>query len=158
MTTLQLAYNATTKVVKVQMPGDTPGTGFTDIGDIYHPNPRDELGENGTHVLFHHVRDELYKEGQLDMSIIDIQFKKVTGISTSPATATLAAAATQQLTTTVTPADASNRNLTYSSSNEAVATVNATGLITAVATGEATITVTSVDGSFTDTCVVTVSA
>jgi len=47
---------------------------------------------------------------------------------------------TQQLTVTVDPSDAA---VSYSSGNEAVATVNGTGLITAVGTGEATVTVTA---------------
>ncbi len=56
------------------------------------------------------------------------------------------------------PAEATNKNITWSSSNEAVATVDSTGLVTAVAPGSATITVTTEDGSFTDTCAVTVNA
>ena len=157
MPTSQLAYNATTKVVKVQMPGDAPGAGFTDIGDIIHTPVTDTLGSPTSHVLFHHVQDELYKEGQQNMQFVDIQYTKLTGLSTLPATVTKAAAATQQLTNTFTPATASNRNVTYTSSDPTKATVNATGLITAVATGTATITVTSEEGQLIDTCVVTVS-
>lgn len=81
----------------------------------------------------------------------------VTSVSLNPASASLAVGGTQQLTPTVLPANATNKNVTYSSSNTAVATVNATGLITAVANGTATITVTTVDGSKTSTCAVTVS-
>lgn len=157
MTMLQLAYNSTTKVAKFQMPGDAPGAGFVDLGDIHHPNPTDELGENGTHVLYHHVQEELYKEGHLDMSIVEIQFKKVTGLSIAPATSALAPAATEQLTPTVTPADAANRTVTYATSDATKATVSASGLITAVAAGVATITATTEDGGFIDTCVVTVA-
>ena len=65
-------------------------------------------------------------------------------------------------TTTIVPTvngDAKNKNVTYSSNNEAVATVNANGLITAVAEGTATITVTSVfDPTKSATVTVTVSA
>jgi uncharacterized protein YjdB len=56
---------------------------------------------------------------------------------------------------TVAPANATNKDVTWTSDNEAVATV-ANGVVTAVAEGTATITVTTVDGSFTATCVVTV--
>ena len=55
------------------------------------------------------------------------------------------------------PADATNKNVTWSSDNEAAATVSSTGLVTAVAAGSATITVTTEDGGFTDTCAVTVN-
>ena len=84
-------------------------------------------------------------------------FVSVTGLSIAPATVTLAAAATQQITPTFTPASPSNTGITYTTSNAAKATVSAGGLITAVATGSATITATSNDGAFTDTVVVTIS-
>ena len=63
---------------------------------------------------------------------------------------------TKQLTVEVSPQGADNR-VTWSSSNESVATVSATGLVTAVATGTATITVASVDNpDITDEVTVTV--
>ena len=157
MTTAQVVYNPITKVVKIQMPGDAPGAGFTDLGDCVHTDPADPLGNTVNHVMWHHVRDELYLEGQLDMSIVTIQDTKLTGFSSLPATVTKAPAATQQITNTFTPANASNRNVTYTTSDASKATVSDTGLITAVATGTATITITSNDGAFTDTCVVTIS-
>lgn len=82
----------------------------------------------------------------------------VTGVTLSPTTATVLVGATQQLTPTVAPATATNKTVTYSSSNTAVATVNTSGLITAVAAGSATITVTTQDGAKTATCAVTVNA
>jgi len=81
----------------------------------------------------------------------------VTSVTLSPASASLSIGATQQLTPTVLPSNATNKNFTYSSNNTAVATVNSSGLITAVANGTAIITVTTVDGSKTSTCAVTVS-
>jgi len=81
----------------------------------------------------------------------------VTSVSLSPATASLSVGATQQLTPTVLPSNATNKAVTYSSNNTAVATVNSSGLITAVANGNATITVSTVDGNKTSTCAVTVS-
>lgn len=81
----------------------------------------------------------------------------VTGVSVTPASATLEAGKTLQLSTVVTPADATNKALSFSSDNPAVATVNNSGVTTAVAPGTATVTVTTDDGSFTDTCAVTVT-
>lgn len=81
----------------------------------------------------------------------------VTGVTLSPTTAALSVGATQQLTPTVSPSTATNKAVTYSSNNTAVATVNSSGLVTAAANGTATITVTTVDGNKTSTCVVTVS-
>ena len=61
------------------------------------------------------------------------------------------------LTATVLPENASNKNVSWSSSDEKVATVSATGEVTAVAPGKATITVTTEDGAKTAKCEVTVN-
>lgn len=55
-----------------------------------------------------------------------------------------------------TPTDATNKNVTWSSSNDAVAIVDQNGQVTAVSKGTADITVTAEDGGYTDTCKVTV--
>lgn len=60
-----------------------------------------------------------------------------------------------QLTATVSPDDADNKNVTWSSSDEKIATVDANGLVTAVAAGNATVTATA--GSKSATCAVTVN-
>lgn len=63
---------------------------------------------------------------------------------------------TVQLTATVAPTNATNKNMSWSSSNEAVATVSTTGLVTGAAdSGSAVITVTTADGNFTDEVTVT---
>ena len=83
----------------------------------------------------------------------------VTGVTLAPTSATLTLGETETvtLTATVLPGDATDKSVTWSSSNEAVATV-ADGVVTAVAAGEATITVTTTDGAKTATCAVTVAA
>lgn len=77
-------------------------------------------------------------------------------ISSTPATVTLAAGATQLVTTAFTPANTTNKTLTYSTSDATKAICTAEGRIVAIATGNATITVTSASGK-TDTIAVTVS-
>lgn len=63
------------------------------------------------------------------------------------------------LTATVLPANATNKNLTWNSSNESVATVSSDGLVTAIANGSTTITAAATDESGkTATCVITVAA
>lgn len=79
----------------------------------------------------------------------------LTSISVTPATATLAVAATQQLTVTDSNGIDVTALATYVSGTPAKATVNSSGLITAVATGSSTVTATYM--GFTDTCAVTVS-
>ncbi|MBR4353150.1 MAG: Ig-like domain-containing protein [Bacteroidales bacterium] len=80
----------------------------------------------------------------------------VTGVSLNKTTLTLSMNATETLTATVNPSDASNKNITWSSSNTSVATV-ANGVVTAVSAGTAIITVTTEDGGKTATCSVTVN-
>ena len=88
----------------------------------------------------------------------------VTGVTLAPTSATLTLGETETVTLipTVLPNDATDKSVTWSSSNEAVATV-ADGVVTAVAAGEATITVTATNGTadtsddFSATCEVTVS-
>ncbi len=82
----------------------------------------------------------------------------VTGVSVSPASASISAGLTKQLTATVSPSNATNQSVTWSSSNTAVATVNASGLVTAVAAGTATITVKTTDGNKTAASAITVTA
>lgn len=83
----------------------------------------------------------------------------VTGVTVSPTTGSITVGgAALELTATVAPEDATNKSVTWSSSDDTIATVSATGEVTAVGAGTATITVTTVDGSFTASCTVTVSA
>lgn len=81
----------------------------------------------------------------------------VTGVTLDKSELTLEAGRTVTLTATVAPADATDKSVTWASSNESVATVSANGKVTAVAEGAATITVKTADGGFTKTCTVTVT-
>ncbi len=81
----------------------------------------------------------------------------VSSVSLNKNATELLVGSTEALTATVLPNNATNKSVTWTSSNTSVATVS-NGTITAVATGNATITVTTVDGSKTTTCVVTVTS
>lgn len=65
---------------------------------------------------------------------------------------------TQTLTATITPDDANNKNVSWSSDKPSVATVDENGTVTAVAVGTANITVKTEDGEKTAVCAVTVTA
>jgi len=83
----------------------------------------------------------------------------VTAITLNKTATTITAGQTETLSvSSVTPDDATDQTVTWSSDNEAVATVDADGKVTAVALGTANITATANDGSgVTATCAVTVS-
>ena len=59
---------------------------------------------------------------------------------------------THQLTANVAPEDATDKGVTWSSSNTQVATVDENGLVTAISQGSVAITATTHDGGFTRTC------
>jgi hypothetical protein len=84
----------------------------------------------------------------------------VTGVSLNKSSTTLTVGGTETLTPSFTPSGATNQNVTWNSSNTAVATVS-NGTVHAVSAGTATITVTAADttnGTKTATCAVTVTA
>lgn len=68
------------------------------------------------------------------------------GLTLSQKTATGAVGATRQITATIEPADADDKTVTWSSSNEGVATVDGNGLITFIGEGTATITAKTSNG------------
>ena len=83
---------------------------------------------------------------------------KVTGVALDKTSLTFTAVdMTQKLGEVITPANATNKSVTWTSSNPGVATVS-NGTVTALAAGSTTITVTTADGGFTATCSVTVSS
>ena len=89
---------------------------------------------------------------------VTVNPKTVTGVSLDKTTLSLVTGDSETLTATVTPVDAANENVTWSSSDATVATVDGDGKITAIAKGVVTITVTTEDGGKTATCEVTVEA
>lgn len=80
----------------------------------------------------------------------------VTGVSLDKTEAEVEVGKTVTLTATVAPANATNKNVTWSSSDEDIATV-VDGVVSGVAAGTATITATTNDGGYEATCTVTVS-
>ena len=82
----------------------------------------------------------------------------VTAVSVEPSAVALDPGETTTLTATVTPSAAADKSVSWSSGNEAVATVDGNGVVTAIKPGEAVITATTTDGSFTSSCTVTVNS
>ena len=82
----------------------------------------------------------------------------VEGVGLAPSEAELEVNETLQLEVNVYPSTATDKAVTFASDATSIATVDARGLVTAKATGSATITVTTHDGSYTDTCEITVAS
>jgi len=81
----------------------------------------------------------------------------VTGVQVTPQSASVEEGKTLSLTVEVSPSNATNKNISWSSSDTTIATVNANGLITAIKIGSVTITTTSEDGGFTNTVSITIT-
>ena len=94
--------------------------------------------------------------GRTADAIVTVTPIAVIGITLDRNTLELAIDATATLTATVTPTNATNQNVMWSSSDRNIATVDNYGKITTHATGITTITVTTADGEKTATCVVMV--
>ena len=80
----------------------------------------------------------------------------VTSVSLNKTELTIEKGKSETLTATVSPSDATDKTVTWQSSNTAVATVDQNGKVTAKELGNVTITVTAKDGSKTASCSVTV--
>ncbi|WP_155829322.1 glycosyl hydrolase 53 family protein [Butyrivibrio sp. AD3002] len=81
---------------------------------------------------------------------------KVTKVKLNKKKKTLKVGNKYQLKATVKPTDATNKNVTWKSSNKKVARVSRSGKVTAVSKGKATITVVTKDGKFKAKCKITV--
>ncbi len=82
---------------------------------------------------------------------------KVTGVTLNKSTLKLTVGGSQKLTATVKPSNATNKGVTWSSSDKSIATVDSNGKVTAKKAGTVTITVTTKDGKYTAKCTVTVT-
>lgn len=73
--------------------------------------------------------------------------KKVTAIAVAPSTQSIIVGGTTQLRATITPTDATNQNVKWSSKQEAIATVSQSGVVTGKTAGVAHIVASAQDGS-----------
>lgn len=76
----------------------------------------------------------------------------VTGVGISQSNLKMEIGETQTLTITILPSNATDKSVSWKSSNTSVATVSSSGEVTAKSAGSATITVTTKDGGKTATC------
>ncbi|GHV68219.1 hypothetical protein FACS1894199_15110 [Bacteroidia bacterium] len=111
-------------------------------------------------IVFTWSNDNIVSDGvpaAIDNVMLTRLLTPVTDVSLNTATTAIYVGNTETLTATIAPADATNKIITWSSSNTAVATVSSAGVVTAVSAGTANITATTAYGGYTATCAVTVS-
>ena len=93
------------------------------------------------------------------LTVAKVQGVAVTGMEFSAEEASVELDATLDLSALVvfTPADATNKMVTWKSENETVATVDAKGVVTGIKLGTTKISATSMEGNYSDTLVLTVA-
>ena len=101
------------------------------------------------------IRVTTFEGGFQDVCNLTVK-QHVTGLDLSHSTRTIYLGQTVTMTATVLPSDASDKSVTWTSSNSDIVSVTQNGSVTANAMGEAEITATSNDGGFSKTCKVTV--
>lgn len=101
--------------------------------------------------------EEVLNHYQTEYTEPEPEIVKVTGVSLNKGQLALTVGETAKLTATVTPSDATNKEISWASSNKAVATIDNAGNVQAVAAGTANITVTTADGGYKATCQVSVA-
>ena len=81
----------------------------------------------------------------------------VTGVTVSDSAITLVVGDTFALSASIEPANATDQNVSWSSSDVAITTVSAQGVVTALGAGSAQVTATTNDGDYTDSTLVTIT-
>ena len=97
-------------------------------------------------------------DGSVSNSCEIVVAKPVTGVSIEPAEVELTELGkTVQLTAKIQPEDATNKNVTWKSSNESVCMVSNKGELLTTGYGKTVVLATTEDGNYVGTCIVTVS-
>lgn len=154
------------KTIRVRPNSESAATGETLIGTSDHvdvaANADDSVGNNVSHVLYHHIQELMIKAGRFDYAAYRIiNVVPITGVNAGNDITVTAAAGvnhTKQLAPVVLPTNTTEPTaVTYASSLPGKATVSVGGLVTGVEAGTTVITVTNTSSGLTDTVTVTVS-
>ncbi|MGI6452338.1 MAG: hemoblobin-interacting domain-containing protein [Syntrophomonadaceae bacterium] len=126
--------------------------------DSTEQNPTYIFNTPGTYTVKLTVTNSAGNDDEIKTNYITVSEPgvPVTGVSITEGDQTLEIGQTVQLTAVVEPENATDKNVFWSSDNDAVAMVDGAGLVTAIAEGAAIITVTTEDGNKTDSITVTV--
>jgi uncharacterized protein YjdB/alpha-tubulin suppressor-like RCC1 family protein len=98
------------------------------------------------------------KTATCNVTVIDPSIVHVTGVTLNKASLGLGIDKEETLTATVAPGNADNKNVSWSSANAGIATVDQSGKVKGTGEGSTTVTVKTEDGNHTATCTITVTA
>ncbi|MBR2894205.1 MAG: S-layer homology domain-containing protein [Oscillospiraceae bacterium] len=127
--------------------------GYYDGSDITQVETFANYHVSDTTLGYLNSKNDQLLQGNLVLNVVAVQ-----GVALNQNTITLTTTdTTEALIATVTPRNATNHTVNWTSSDPNVAMVSDTGVITAMSNGTATITVTTVDGNFSTSCEVTVN-
>lgn len=160
----EVTFNSTVKIwpggqgesrkesqIRIRLPYEAPASAWNPANDWSSQNVDGNLKEVGNIPLY--VDNALvYGNTPTPPQVV-----AVTGVDVTPAIDTININSTLQASAAITPSNATNKAVTWTSTAPAIATVNSTGLITALTAGRAVVTATTVDGSFRDSSIIYVS-
>ena len=110
--------------------------------------------KTGTYYLTYSVTDDYGNRVSVTRKVIvKNNYVQLKSISVTPNSMTLSKKQTKKITVLYTPTNATNKSITWTSNNPAVATIS-NGTVTAVSKGEATITAASSNGLYARTKVI----
>lgn len=125
-------------------------TGWDNAGNRYiHITAK----KSGTTKLF---AEDWNENGKRDECIVNVKGKPVTGVTLDRSSIIVSLNDTERLNATVTPSDATDKSVVWTSSNWNVVDVDSDGVITGRMVGTATVSARTADGGFTASCTVTV--
>lgn len=125
-------------------------TGWDNAGNRYiHITAK----KNGTTKLF---AEDWNENGKRDECSVNVKGKPVTGVTLDRSSIIVSLNDTERLNATVTPSDATDKSVVWTSSNWNVVDVDSDGVITGRMVGTATVSARTADGGFTASCTVTV--
>ena len=115
-----------------------------------------QISEPGTYTVTYNFNKDGITTSKSHTFTVTSSTVNVTGVSLNKTSVELSKGQKQQLVATVTPSNATDKRVNWTTSNSGSVTVDGNGNIEAITVGEATITARTVDGGFTATCKVTV--
>lgn len=145
--TENITANGTVLIYEFKINENAPANAVYPIEVSYTPNNYDIYDKDLNQIDFDIVN------GFVKVAFVPVT---VTGVSLDKHSLSMKTGENETLIAAVSPENATDKSLTWTSSNEDIVTVDG-GIVTAVKEGSATVTVTTADGNFTDSCEVEVS-